>query len=240
MSQRFAGRTVVVTGVGRAGQVGDQLALAFAKEGASLGLLGRTAAEVDARAESARALGVDVHGIAVDLTADVGVAGAARRIADFARRRGGVHALVHAAGGFAVTGAVADTERRRWDEMIAISLTTAFVTARAFVPLLRETRGACVFFSSAAALPGAKVENVAAYAAAKSGVIALMRAIAEEERGAGVRSNALAPSSIRTPQNEKEMGKDARYVEPAELAAAVLFLCSEEARAINGQVITLG
>lgn len=240
MSRRFEGRTVVVTGVGRAGQVGDQLAHAFAREGAAVALLGRTMGEIEARAASIRVPGAEVIAIAADLTSDTAAGTAAREVAEFARSHGGVHALVHAAGGFAVTGKVTDTERGRWDDMIAISLTTAFVTARAMLPLLRETRGSCLFFASAAALPGAKVENVAAYAVAKSGVVTLMRAIALEEATAGVRANAVAPTAIRTPENEKAMGMNGRYVEPADLAAAVLFLCSDESRAITGQVIALG
>lgn len=240
MSKRFEGRTVAITGVGRVGQVGDQLAQAFAREGAALVLLGRAADEVGERAEAARALGVDVMDMGVDLTRVDSVQSAAGLAAEFSASRGGLHAFVHAAGGFGMTGIVAETERGRWDDMLAINLTTAFVTARAFVPLLRATRGASVFFASAAALPGGKVAKMSAYAAAKGGVITLMRAIAQEEASSGVRANAVAPTSIRTPENEKAMGKDVRYVEPAELAETILFLCSDGARAISGQIIALG
>lgn len=240
MTTRFAGRTVVITGVGRAGQVGDLLARAFAREGAALALLGRTQTDVDARAMDTRAFGAEVVGIAADLTQDDAVGAAAQRVAEFASRRGGVHALVHAAGGFGTLGAVGESERQKWDDMLTINLTTAYVTARAFVPFLRKTGGACVFFASAASLPGAKVANVAAYAAAKSGVIALMRAIAQEESANGVRANALAPSAIRTPENEAAMGKDARFVEPSQLTDMVLFLCSDGSSAVTGQVLALG
>lgn len=240
MTTRFAARTVVITGVGRAGQVGDLLARAFAREGAALALLGRTQAEAEARAMDIRAFGADVIGIGADLTQDDAAAAAAQRVAEFAATRGGVHALVHAAGGFGTLGAVGESERKRWDDMLTINLTTAYVTARAFVPMLRETGGACVFFASAAALPGATVANVAAYAAAKSGVITLMRAIAQEESAHGVRANALAPSAIRTPENEGAMGKEARFVEPAQLADTVLFLCSDGSSAVTGQVLALG
>ena len=233
MTTRYSGRTVVITGVGRVGQVGDLLARAFAREGAALALLGRTIAEVDARAMELRALGADVIGIGADLTETDAVGAAAQRVFEFAGARGGVHALVHAAGGFGSLGAVGESERTRWDDMLTINLTTAYVTARAFVPSLRATGGACLFFASAAALPGASVANVAAYAAAKSGVITLMRAIAQEESANGVRANALAPSAIRTPENEAAMGKDARFVEPAHLVETVLFLCSEASRAVT-------
>jgi NAD(P)-dependent dehydrogenase (short-subunit alcohol dehydrogenase family) len=81
---------------------------------------------------------------------------------------------------------------------------------------------------------------MAAYAAAKSGVLALMRAVAEEERATGVRANALAPTAIRTAANLDSMGENVRYVEREEVADAVLFLCSDGASAISGQVIRLG
>jgi NAD(P)-dependent dehydrogenase (short-subunit alcohol dehydrogenase family) len=67
-----------------------------------------------------------------------------------------------------------------------------------------------------------------------------MRALAEEERGNGVRANALAPTSIRTAANEKSMGSDARYVEREEVARIVVWLCSEASKPMTGQVVALG
>jgi NAD(P)-dependent dehydrogenase (short-subunit alcohol dehydrogenase family) len=83
------------------------------------------------------------------------------------------------------------------------------------------------------------VANISAYAVAKSGVVTLMRAVAQEERDTGVRANALAPTSIRTATNVAAMGEKVRYVERDEVAAAVAYLCSDEASAITGQVIAL-
>jgi 3-oxoacyl-[acyl-carrier protein] reductase len=123
--------------------------------------------------------------------------------------------------------------------MLSINLMTAFLVTRAFLPLIRTARGAIVYFASEAALPGAKVANVAAYAVAKSGVVTLMRAVAQEERESGVRANALAPASIRTAANMNAMGDNARYVERDEVAHAVAYLCSDDASAITGQLIAL-
>ena len=98
-----------------------------------------------------------------------------------------------------------------------------------------------MFFASAAALPGGKIAEMSAYAVSKAGVITLMRSIAQEERATGVRSNALAPTTIRTAANVETMGSAPRYVEREEVADAVYFLCfSEAARSITGQVIQLG
>ena len=91
-----------------------------------------------------------------------------------------------------------------------------------------------------AALPGAPVSGMAAYAAAKGGVVTLMRAIAAEEKAHGVRANALAPTAIRTRQNLASMGSDKNYVERETVAAWVLWLTSEESGPVSGQVIRLG
>jgi NAD(P)-dependent dehydrogenase (short-subunit alcohol dehydrogenase family) len=76
--------------------------------------------------------------------------------------------------------------------------------------------------------------------AAKSGVLALMRAVAEDEREAGVRANALAPTAIRTARNLAEMGEGVAYVSREEVGAIVAWLCSDAARSITGQAIRLG
>jgi NAD(P)-dependent dehydrogenase (short-subunit alcohol dehydrogenase family) len=143
------------------------------------------------------------------------------------------------AGGFASTGAVADGDLDGWQRMFAINLTTAYLTTRAFLPLVRNARGAIVSFASEAVLPGSRIAGMAAYAAAKAGVATLMLAVAQEERTNGVRANAVAPGSIRTAANIEAMGADKHYIEREDVAAVVTWLCSQAARAVTGQVIRL-
>jgi NAD(P)-dependent dehydrogenase (short-subunit alcohol dehydrogenase family) len=81
---------------------------------------------------------------------------------------------------------------------------------------------------------------MAAYAAAKGGVVTVMRAVAAEEKKAGVRANALAPQAIRTDANLASMGDDKQYVERETIAAWVLWLSSTASGPISGQVIRLG
>jgi NAD(P)-dependent dehydrogenase (short-subunit alcohol dehydrogenase family) len=80
---------------------------------------------------------------------------------------------------------------------------------------------------------------MAGYAAAKAGVTALMRAVAQEERAHGIRANALAPTAIRTGANLESMGGTFAYVERESVAGVIAFLCSGEALNITGQVIEL-
>ena len=231
----LAGRSVVLTGVGREGQVGEAVARAFAERGARVFLVGRREDEVRARADALIAAGLRSAALSADLCDPVAVEALAARVRDATGGR--VHALVHLAGGFAASGPVADSDVAVWTRQVTINLTTAYVTARAFLPLLRATKGAIVFFGSEAALPGARVAGIAAYAAAKTAVLTLAQAIAQEERDNGVRANALAPAAIRTAANLAEMGADTAYVTREAVADVVLWLCSDAARAVTGQVV---
>jgi NAD(P)-dependent dehydrogenase (short-subunit alcohol dehydrogenase family) len=233
----FSGSTVLLTGVGGEGQVGEAVAAAFADLDASLVLVDRTAANVEARAAALQRAGHSARGYACDLTDATAVAALVETVR--ANHGGRLHALVHMAGGFAMSGPVAESALDVWNRQLAINLTTAFLTTRAFLPMLREARGAIVLFASQAALPGSTGAKMSAYAVAKTGVATLMRAIAAEERANGVRANAVAPASIRTATNVGAMGSDARYVEREQVAAVVTFLCSPAASAVTGELVPL-
>jgi NAD(P)-dependent dehydrogenase (short-subunit alcohol dehydrogenase family) len=228
---------VLLTGVGREGQVGEVVARVFAERGATVLLVDRQADQARARARALVDQGHRASAYGCDLTNadDVGEL-AARVRGDHGDR---LDALVNMAGGFASSGTVAEGAVDVWHRMLAINLTTAYLSTRAFLPLVRAGRGAIVYFASEAALPGSRIAGTAPYAAAKTGVVALMQAVAQEERANGVRSNALAPGAIRTAANMESMGADKRYVEREDVASAVGWLCSEEARAVTGQVIRL-
>ncbi|HEY2374846.1 MAG TPA: SDR family oxidoreductase [Gemmatimonadaceae bacterium] len=228
---------VLLTGAGREGQVGEAVARAFAERGAVLLLVDRNLDQARDRATSLTKAGFQAFAFACDLADNASVIELVSRV----RRDHGdrVGALVHVAGGFAVSGPLAESDVELWHRMMSINLTTAFFVTHAFLPLVRAARGAIVYFASEAALPGAKVANVAAYAAAKNGVVTLMRAVAQEERDNGVRANALAPTSIRTAANVQAMGENVRYVEREEVAQAAAYLCSDDASAITGQLIAL-
>lgn len=230
-------RYALLTGVGRPGQVGEAVAAKLAADGYSLLLVDRDAAGVEARAADIRAQGGSAHAFAADLGSEQAVGELFQAIR---RAHGeGLAAFVHLAGGFALTGPVADTMLADWDRQLTINLRTAFLVARGALPMLRKERGAAVFFSSESALPGAKLSRTAAYAVAKSGLVTLAIAISQEEAQNGVRVNVLAPAAIRTASNAAAMGPDARFVEREDVASTVAWLCSEDARAVTGQVLRL-
>jgi NAD(P)-dependent dehydrogenase (short-subunit alcohol dehydrogenase family) len=232
------GSVVVITGVGRPGQVGEIVAAAFATQGATLVLIDRDEEAVKARASALTAKGSTAHAFSCDLTDPVATSKVGEEIAPLAP--GGVNVVVHMAGGYVEGAPVTETDPAAWHKLFAINLTTAFVSTRVLLPLVRRAHGAMVYFASAAALPGAAVSNMAAYAAAKAGVVTLMRAVAAEERKNGVRANALAPQAIRTDANLASMGQEHQYVERETVAAWVMWLCSTAAGPVSGQVIRLG
>lgn len=231
----LAGRSVVLTGVGREGQVGEAVALAFAERGARVFLVDHSEPNVRARAEALVARGLRAASLAADLTDP----GAASAVADRVREAtsGRVHGVVHLAGGFASSGPIAESDPAVWHRQLAMNATSAYMTARAFVPLLRNVKGSLVFFASEAVLPGAKTANLAAYVASKSAVVALMQVVAQEERAHGVRANAVAPTTIRTSDNIAAMGADAPMVTREAVADVVLWLCSDASRAVTGQLV---
>ena len=191
---RFATATIVITGVGHEGQLGETIAQAFAAEGATLALLDRTGDAVAARTAALTAGGARATGYACDLTNPAEVAAVAARIATATPQ---IDALVNVAGGFAMSGPLGRADVSTLHRQIDVNLTTAWVASNAFVPLIKDG-GSVVYFVSATGLPGGHTANISAYAAAKAGVIGLMHTMADEGRARGIRSNAVAPVTVRT------------------------------------------
>lgn len=230
----FGGRHVVITGVGRPGQAGEIVARAFADAGAHVHLLDRDPGIIDRAAD----IGAAATAHQLDLTDVEAVQRVADRVA--AASGGSLAAVLNVAGGFGMSGPVAESDPAIWHKMIAINLTTAYYVTRAFLPLVRTGQGTVLFIGSQAAIAGGKSAGMAGYAAAKAGVISLMRSVAQEERTNGVTANVMAPSAIRTAANLDSMGDRFQYVEREEFAAALLLLCAPSAGRITGQVIELG
>src|SRR6476646_8762442 len=128
----FSGRSVVLTGVGHEGQVGEAVARAFAERGARVFLVDRQESEARARADTLVAAGLRAAGLGADLTNAAVVDTLATQIRDATRGR--VHALVHLAGGFAMTGPVSESDPAAWSRQFDINVTTAYLTTRGLLP----------------------------------------------------------------------------------------------------------
>jgi len=224
----MAGRVYVITGA--FGVLGAAVAKAAAAAGARLAL-------IDFAPEPPPGLpsGDDVLVLGgVDLTDTL----AARAAIDAAVNRfDGLDVLFNIAGGFrweTLETSLADG----WHRQFLMNVQTAANASRAAVPHLRgSAAGRIVNVGANGALKAAM--GMGPYAASKAGVHALTQALAEELKGDGVTVNAVLPSILDTPTNRADMPKAKfdTWVAPADLAAVMMFLASEEARAVTGALI---
>jgi NAD(P)-dependent dehydrogenase (short-subunit alcohol dehydrogenase family) len=150
-----------------------------------------------------------------------------------------------------ITTTIAPAHRmtaEQWERDIDVNLTGAFRTVQACLGGMRERgHGRVVVISSVAALGG--LPGQVAYAASKAGLLGMVRTLASENAGRGITVNAVLPGLVATEQvlampaevRERAMRKlpAGRMVEPAEIAAAVAFLASDEAAQISGQAIAV-
>lgn len=215
------GKRVLVTGA--TGGVATAFIEGVHRAGAELVLTGFGQARLDELAAQ--------YGAAVceaDLSTEAGVAA-------LIEATGPVDGVVHLTGGFAM-GRVADATTADYDRMMDLNLRSLFQVARAYVPILRERDG---FLVAIGAGPGLSLgaPHMGLYAAAKAGVIALMRSIAAEEPR--VRPIVLIPQgAIDTPGNRAALPAvdPSTWIDPAELAAAVVFAAT---RSVRGRVLEL-
>ncbi len=196
---------------------------------------GLQVAALDASAQAPSALEADLVLPGVNLTDE---AAAARAMAAVAEKLGGLDGLANIAGGF-VWQTLADGAPDAWDRMYAINVKTAATATRAALPLLLKSDAAAIVNIGANGALRASA-GMGAYAAAKAGVHKLTESLAEELKGK-VRVNALLPSILDTPANRADMPKAdfSSWVQTDELAAAILFLLSEDASAITGALIPI-
>ncbi len=179
--------------------------------------------------------GERVGGFPADLTDETAVGTA---FAAAVERFGGIDGLAATAGGFGGGASVHETELAIWHEQYEINLLTAFLCSKTAVPhLLARGGGAIVHVGSRPALRGAPY--IAAYSVAKSGVLRLTEAMAEELKDQDITVNAVLPSTIDTPAN-RAASPDADYskwVAPEAIAAVIRWLLGPEARIVSGAAI---
>lgn len=247
--------TVLVTGASSG--IGAAVALAAAAQGANVAALDVDAAALDSVAERAAQSGAgDVLAIETDVRSEDAIEEAFSRC----RARLGVPAAVLANAGIEINGAAHELPLCEWSRTIETNLTGAFLTARRAIRELLRARlgGSIVCTSSPSAFVGFAGGHNAAYAASKGGVSAMVRSLALDYAGAGIRVNAVVPGAIDTPlltaaapaagrqdlrQRIVEMAREQipcrRLGRPDEVANAVLWLWSDEASYITGSHLTV-
>ena len=209
----------------------------------AFGVLGVAASE-SARAMGAQVVAVDYASAPANLRTDPLVIGgvdlskaedASAAMTRVRENAGRIDALLNIAGGF-VWSTLEDSDDATWERMHRINLRTAVNASRAALPHLIESQGAIVNVGAFGALKAGA--GFGAYAASKAGVHKLTESLAEELKGK-VRVNAVLPSIIDTEQNRRDMPKadPSKWVQPADLAKVMLFLASDDARAITGALV---
>jgi NAD(P)-dependent dehydrogenase (short-subunit alcohol dehydrogenase family) len=238
LSFSLAGRRAVVTGASRG--IGAALAEALVAAGAAVALLGRDAAALNAVRER-----LSPRGTVVTQLADVALASESQAaIARAAGQLGGLDILINNAGVEQISPSLAVTETL-WDRILDTNLKGAFFCAQAAARLMNA--GSIINICSLTAEVG--VPGATAYSASKSGMVGMTRALAAEWAPRGIRVNGIGPGYFRTALTEAFYADPAweqaalakipqgRFGRMEDLGGAAVFLCSDAAAYITGQVL---
>jgi 3-oxoacyl-[acyl-carrier protein] reductase len=235
----LAGKVAVVTGGSRG--IGAAAARALATNGATVAVVGRDPEALAAVTDDIRARGGQALAVRADCTLEAEVSAAAATVTE---QLGPVDILAVFAGGGGMPVPTVDETAAHWRDVIESDLTSAFLTTSRFLPSMIERRAGSIITMSSAAARQAANSN-AAYAAAKAGVIALTRHLANEVAPHGIRVNCLAPSAIEndrirtwtTAEQRRQLAASfplRRIGQPEDVAAATLFLASDASSWITG------
>ncbi|HXG92246.1 MAG TPA: SDR family NAD(P)-dependent oxidoreductase [Blastocatellia bacterium] len=249
---KLDGKVSIVTGAGQG--IGRRIALRFAAEGAAVTLAARSKALIDEVADEIRKLGGRALTVVTDVADEASIERMVRATLD---EFGAIDVLVNNAGIAGPTGPATKISREDWDQTLAVNLTGAWLCAKHALPAMIERRsGRIINITSVAGLIGYALRSP--YAASKWAMIGLTQTLAQEVGGYNITVNAVAPGPVRGPRIESvirhraaEMGRtyeevERDYVEPLalkrmveedDIAAAALFLASEDGRNITGETI---
>ncbi|MBE3560918.1 MAG: SDR family oxidoreductase [Ktedonobacteraceae bacterium] len=244
---RFTDNVVLITGGGTG--IGRATALAFAREGATVVLAGRRLQPGEQTVALLRQQGGQGRFVQTDVTQEAEVRALLEQIrTDYGR----LDIAFNNAGVLGPVGSVIELREDDWDSTIAVNLKGTWLSMKYEIPqMLRQGRGVIVNMSS---VIGARVASphLAAYTAAKAGVLAVSRAAALEYSAAGIRIHVVSPGPVRAPMSQRadetEDERDRRVAaslpigrigDAEEVARAVLWLSSEEAALAVGQDLVL-
>jgi meso-butanediol dehydrogenase/(S,S)-butanediol dehydrogenase/diacetyl reductase len=238
---RLKGRVAIVTGGGTG--LGRAIALRFAQEGASVVLSGRREAPLREVARRIGAEGGRALAVPADVTKPADIPRLVRATVD---AFGQLDILVNNAGTVTTRASALDTTDADWERMLDVNLTAVFRLCKQALPELIRSRGNIVNIASVNGLAGAPAR--AAYGASKGGLVILTQCMALDHAREGVRVNAICPAFVPTDLNQDlvaELKRTGRFDplvarhplglgDPEDVAAAALFLASDDARWITG------
>jgi len=233
MSARFEGSVVLVAG--GTGGLGRAVTLAFLAEGAKVAVTYVIPAEWDALQSAAATDAAPLDGHSVDVTDEAAVR---QLIEKILAKHGRLDALVNTVGGYAGGLKLWEMDTKVFEHMLALNLRSGYALSRAAVrAMLKQGHGAIVNVAAKAAFDHAA--GASAYAASKAAALAMVDSLAADVKGTGVHVNSILPSIIDTEANRKAMPNAdfSKWPKPEEIARVILFLCSEDAKVIQGAAI---
>lgn len=242
----LSGRVAIVTGCGSASGIGVATARALGHLGATV-VVTATGDHVHDRVAELGGEGLHVQGIPADLTSMSG----AQAVVDFAASEVGAptilvnNAGMTSQGNVVESGSAVDISEEQWHRGLQRNLDTAFFMSRAVIPHMREQSFGRIVFVASVTGPLMAMRGEAAYAAAKAGMVGLMRSIAIDEAPHGITANVVAPGWIRTGAQTKPEQVEGEHVpvsrsgEPAEVASTIAMLCSPGSAYTTGQVVAV-
>lgn len=245
MTGRLEGRRVLITGT--AGGQGAAAQEMFVREGARVEGCDLRAGAAEGTANALRADGFDAHGSTVDLTVP---AQAAEWVDAAAARMGGIDVVYNNAAGFGFSP-FGDMTNDLWRHVITVELDIVFyVTQPAWRHLIASGEGSIINTSSYTAVRGFAPLGAAAHGAAKAGVLGFTNALAAEGAEHGIRANAILPGFVATPATDSAVDAAGRAYQlskhliqragtGADIAAAALYLASQESTWVTGQHISI-
>lgn len=233
MVRDFSDQVVVVTGA--AGTLGHAAARAYLQTGAHLVIVGSDEQRLEDRFPELIDRSDHMLAAPVDLADVESVGTLASQVKE---KFGRADILLNIAGGFRSGNPVHELDPDEWETVMSMNARTALLTSRAFLPLMLEHgRGQVVNIGARPGLKGRA--GMAPYAASKSAVLRLTESISAEVKDHGVNVNCIIPGTIDTPGNRESMPEAdfSRWVQPEALVDIMMFLTSDEARALHGAII---
>jgi NAD(P)-dependent dehydrogenase (short-subunit alcohol dehydrogenase family) len=225
----------VVLVTGGAGNVGRAVTRRFLEAGARVAVPIYKTDQASVFDSLKKEHGDRLYSFGLDLTTERGSEQAVQRVVEWAGR---IDAVAHLVGGYIGEPRLAETEIESWDRMMDLNLKSAWLVARAALPVMVRGGGGSFVFVSSRAARTARAGHVS-YAVAKGGLITLAEAIAEEYAAEGIRANAVLPGTVDTPRNREDQpaADHSLWTSPDEIARVIVFLASDTAAAINAAAI---